>query len=72
VCRRYLVTPTHNTTHNTGPKSIMNEEYNWVFVYNGDTYNYTPSIENFNHTLKDLTFFNSAAEITTIQYLILL
>jgi len=50
----------------------MNEEYNWVFVYNGDTYNYTPSIENFNHTLKDLTFFNSAAEITTIQYLILL
>jgi hypothetical protein len=61
-----LLSPTHNTTHNTGPKFIMNQEYNSMFVYNGDTYNYTASTENFNHTLKDSTFFNSAAEISTI------
>ena len=36
-----LEVTTHNTTHNTGPKSIMNQEYNWMFVYNGDTYIYT-------------------------------
>lgn len=36
-----------------------------MFVHNGKTYD-IPSIYNFNHILKDLAFFNSAADITTI------
>jgi hypothetical protein len=37
-----------------------------MFVYNVETYNNVPGMQNFNHVLQDLTFFNSAAEITTI------
>jgi len=37
-----------------------------MFVYNGETYNNVAGIQNFNHVLQDLTFFNSTAEITTI------
>jgi hypothetical protein len=63
-------------THNIGTRSIMGQEYDKTFVYNGKTYNDILNIQNFNHTLQDLKLFNSAADsmicITVVLYCSLL
>jgi hypothetical protein len=45
---------------------MMDQEQDWMFVYNDETYNKIPSILNFNHILQDITFFNLTAEITIL------
>ena len=49
-CNR-LLHPQNITTRNTGTRSIIDQEYDYIFTYSGETYSDVPSICNFNHIL---------------------
>jgi hypothetical protein len=47
--------------HDTEIRSIMDQEQDSMFIYNGETHSDIPSIQNFNHILQNIKFFTSAA-----------